>query len=151
MFVTGPDVIKTVTHEEVTKEELGGAMTHNATSGVAHFAVDDDRECLRADPRAAVVPAVATTSTIRRARATERSGRSRGRGARSARAGVAEPAVRHARRDPRRSSTRATSSRCIGTTRRTSSSASRGSTAGRSASSPTSRRCWPARSTSTRR
>jgi propionyl-CoA carboxylase beta chain len=46
MFVTGPDVIKTVTHEEVTKEQLGGAMTHNATSGVAHFAVDDDRECL---------------------------------------------------------------------------------------------------------
>jgi propionyl-CoA carboxylase beta chain len=39
-------VLKTVTHEEVSKEELGGAMTHNATSGVAHFAVDDDRECL---------------------------------------------------------------------------------------------------------
>ena len=46
MFVTGPDVIKTVTHEEVTKEELGGAMTHNEKSGVAHFAVDDDQECL---------------------------------------------------------------------------------------------------------
>ena len=46
MFVTGPDVIKTVTHEEVSKEELGGAMTHNEKSGVAHFAVDDDRECL---------------------------------------------------------------------------------------------------------
>jgi len=46
MFVTGPDVIRTVTHEEVTKEALGGAMTHNATSGVAHFAVDDDRECI---------------------------------------------------------------------------------------------------------
>ncbi len=46
MFVTGPDVLKTVTHEEVSKEELGGAMTHNATSGVAHFAVEDDRECL---------------------------------------------------------------------------------------------------------
>ena len=46
MFVTGPDVIKTVTHEEVTKDELGGAMTHNAKSGVAHFAVEDDRECL---------------------------------------------------------------------------------------------------------
>jgi propionyl-CoA carboxylase beta chain len=46
MFVTGPDVIKTVTHEDVTKEALGGAMTHNETSGVAHFAVDDDRECL---------------------------------------------------------------------------------------------------------
>jgi propionyl-CoA carboxylase beta chain len=46
MFVTGPDVVKTVTHETVTKEQLGGARTHNETSGVAHFAVDDDRECL---------------------------------------------------------------------------------------------------------
>ena len=46
MFVTGPDVIKTVTHEEVSKEELGGAATHNIKSGVAHFAVDDDRACL---------------------------------------------------------------------------------------------------------
>ncbi len=46
MFVTGPDVIKTVTHEEVTKEELGGATTHNSTSGVAHFAAADDEECL---------------------------------------------------------------------------------------------------------
>jgi propionyl-CoA carboxylase beta chain len=46
MFVTGPDVIRTVTHEDVTKDQLGGAMTHNATSGVAHFAADDDRECI---------------------------------------------------------------------------------------------------------
>jgi propionyl-CoA carboxylase beta chain len=46
MFVTGPDVIKTVTHEDVSKEDLGGAMTHNEKSGVAHFAVDDDRACL---------------------------------------------------------------------------------------------------------
>jgi propionyl-CoA carboxylase beta chain len=46
MFVTGPDVIKTVTHEEVTKEELGGAMTHNEKSGVAHFAVENDGECI---------------------------------------------------------------------------------------------------------
>jgi len=46
MFVTGPDVIKTVTHEEVTKEELGGAMTHNSTSGVAHFIAHSDAECL---------------------------------------------------------------------------------------------------------
>jgi propionyl-CoA carboxylase beta chain len=46
MFVTGPDVIRTVTHEDVSKEALGGAMTHNETSGVAHFAVEDDRECL---------------------------------------------------------------------------------------------------------
>ncbi|MBV8569482.1 MAG: acyl-CoA carboxylase subunit beta, partial [Acidobacteriaceae bacterium] len=47
MFVTGPDVIKTVTHEDVTKEELGGAMTHNATSGVAQFVAADDADCLR--------------------------------------------------------------------------------------------------------
>ena len=46
MFVTGPEVIKTVTHEEVTKDELGGAMTHNAKSGVAHFSVPSDRDCL---------------------------------------------------------------------------------------------------------
>jgi propionyl-CoA carboxylase beta chain len=46
MFVTGPDVIKTVTHEEVTKEKLGGATTHNEVSGVAHFMAHDDRECL---------------------------------------------------------------------------------------------------------
>jgi propionyl-CoA carboxylase beta chain len=46
MFLTGPDVIKTVTHETVTKEDLGGAMTHNEKSGVAHFAVDDDAQCI---------------------------------------------------------------------------------------------------------
>ena len=46
MFVTGPEVIRTVTNEEVSKEELGGATTHSATSGVAHFAVPDDRACL---------------------------------------------------------------------------------------------------------
>src|SRR5678815_3794198 len=46
MFVTGPDVIRTVTHEQVTKEELGGAMTHNERSGVAHFAVENDEECI---------------------------------------------------------------------------------------------------------
>ena len=46
MFITGPEVIKTVSHEDVTKEELGGAMTHNARSGCAHFACGDDEECL---------------------------------------------------------------------------------------------------------
>jgi propionyl-CoA carboxylase beta chain len=46
MFITGPDVIKTVTLEEVTKDQLGGAMTHNETSGVAHFLAHDDAECL---------------------------------------------------------------------------------------------------------
>jgi propionyl-CoA carboxylase beta chain len=47
MFVTGPDVIKTVTHEDVTKERLGGSMTHNSVSGVGHFVAPDDAECLR--------------------------------------------------------------------------------------------------------
>jgi len=46
MFITGPDVIKTVMHEDVTKEQLGGAATHNETSGVAHFLAHDDGECL---------------------------------------------------------------------------------------------------------
>ncbi len=46
MFVTGPDVIRAVTHEEVTAEQLGGAATHGSTSGVAHFAADGEEECL---------------------------------------------------------------------------------------------------------
>lgn len=46
MFVTGPDVVKTVTHEEVTKEELGGAMTHNSKSGVAHLIADNDEAAM---------------------------------------------------------------------------------------------------------
>jgi propionyl-CoA carboxylase beta chain len=46
MFITGPEVIRAVTHEEVTKEKLGGAMTHNAVSGVAHFAAAEDRDAL---------------------------------------------------------------------------------------------------------
>src|SRR5579864_7977776 len=47
MFVTGPDVIKTVTHEDVSKERLGGSMTHNSVSGVGHFLAHNDGECLR--------------------------------------------------------------------------------------------------------
>src|SRR5438552_4127591 len=47
MFITGPEVIKTVTHEDVTKEELGGAATHNRKSGVAHFSADSDEHALR--------------------------------------------------------------------------------------------------------
>jgi propionyl-CoA carboxylase beta chain len=46
MFITGPNVIRTVTGEDVTMEQLGGAMTHAATSGVAHFAADDEQSCL---------------------------------------------------------------------------------------------------------
>src|SRR2546423_4537620 len=46
MFVTGPDVIRAVTHEAVSAEDLGGARTHSTTSGVAHFAADSEEECL---------------------------------------------------------------------------------------------------------
>src|SRR5450755_4341493 len=69
MFITGPDVIRTVTHEEVTKEQLGGATTHNEISGVAHFLAHDDAEGLC------------------------RSGGSRGRGARHNRPGAIESAL----------------------------------------------------------
>ena len=150
MFVTGPDVIRTVTHEEVTKEELGGAMTHNATSGVAHFAVDDDRECLALiRDLLSYLPSNNLDDPPRRA--LERSRRSRRRRARHAGAGGAEPAVRHARPDSHRgrrglfprgaAALRAEHHRRLRAARRPR----------RSASSPTSRRCWPARSTSTRR
>jgi propionyl-CoA carboxylase beta chain len=47
MFITGPDVIKTVTHEEVSKEDLGGALAHNSRSGVAHFAAENEEDCVR--------------------------------------------------------------------------------------------------------
>src|SRR5437867_5195987 len=47
MFVTGPNVLKTVTHEDVTFEELGGAMVHNSTSGVAHFSCPSEPDCIR--------------------------------------------------------------------------------------------------------
>ncbi|MDQ3262943.1 MAG: methylmalonyl-CoA carboxyltransferase [Myxococcota bacterium] len=46
MFITGPEVIKTVTHEEVSKEDLGGALAHNAKSGVAHFAAENEQACI---------------------------------------------------------------------------------------------------------
>jgi acetyl-CoA carboxylase carboxyltransferase component len=46
MFVTGPNVVKTVTHEDVSFEDLGGAMIHNSTSGVAHFATENEEQCL---------------------------------------------------------------------------------------------------------
>lgn len=47
MFITGPKVIKSVTAEDVTAEQLGGAMTHNSVSGVAHFAAENDEDCMR--------------------------------------------------------------------------------------------------------
>ena len=150
MFVTGPDVIRTVTHEEVTKEELGGAMTHNATSGVAHFAVPDDRECLRlVRELLGYLPSNNVDDPPRRETADPH--RSRGRGARSARPGIAEPALRHARSDSRDRGRWGVPRGAPLLREEHRSSASRGSAAAASASSPTSRRTSPARSTSTPR
>ncbi len=150
MFVTGPDVIRTVTHEQVTKEELGGAMTHNEKSGVAHFAVDNDQECiLLIRELLSFLPGQQRGRPA--ARRDRRSGRSRGRGARLPRAGGAEPALRHARRDPRDRRRPLLPRGAPALSRRTSSSASRASADVRWASWPTSRRISPARSTSTRR
>ena len=56
MFITGPEVIKTVTGEEVGFEELGGAMSHSTKSGVAHFASEDEDSCLRGRALPALVP-----------------------------------------------------------------------------------------------
>ena len=65
MFITGPDVIRTVTHEEVGFEELGGAHTHNTKSGVAHFATADEDDCL-AEARYLLSFLPRTTSSQRR-------------------------------------------------------------------------------------
>ena len=56
MFITGPEVIKTVTGEEVDFEELGGAMSHNENSGVAHFAAEDEDELPRGRALSARLP-----------------------------------------------------------------------------------------------
>ena len=98
MFVTGPDVIKAVTHEQVTKEDLGGAMTHNERSGVAHFAVDDDEACLLLIRELlSFLPGnnVDDPPRVEKRRST---GSCR-RGARYGRARIHESGVRHARRD----------------------------------------------------
>ncbi len=119
MFVTGPEVVKTVTHEEVTAEELGGAITHTTRSGVADLAFDTDVDALlmlrrffnylplnnREQP-----PMRRTNDTGRPARDV----------ARHAGAGQPEQAVRHEGADRTRSSTTASSSSCSPTTRRTS-------------------------------
>ena len=151
MFVTGPDVVKTVTHEDVTKEELGGAMTHNETSGVAHFAVDDDRECLALIRDAAVVPAEQQRRrSARRRRRTIRSIARRPELDTLVPASPNQPydmhdlirAIVDDGRVPRGArALRAQPHRRLRAARRPHASAS----------SRTSRRTWPARSTSTRR
>ena len=149
MFVTGPDVIRTVTHEEVTKEELGGAMTHNARSGVAHFAVDDDRACLALIRELLSYLPSNNLEEPPRAR-DRRPGGARGRGARDAGAGRPGAALRHQGRDPGGGGRPALprGARALRAEHRGRLRALRRRT--RSASSRTSPRCWRAASTSTR-
>ena len=151
MFVTGPNVVKTVTHEEVDSEFLGGALTHTTKSGVAHLAAADEAEALDAARRIlAHLPQnnlgdPPMTSRIRRP------GRPDGRRTRPHRARRSAHARTTCTTSSAGSSTTATSSRSSRAGRRTSSSASRDSAVGVSASSPSNRRSWPARSTSTHR
>ena len=76
MFITGPDVIKTVTGEDVTMEELGGARTHNTKSGNAHYMGSDEEDAHRVRQGAALLPAAEQPrrgAVVRRARPTSRS------------------------------------------------------------------------------
>ena len=116
MFITGPEVIKTVTGEEVEFEELGGAMTHNSKSGVAHFAAEDEEQCLE-DIRYLIgfLP-LNNLETAAAGRALRRP-RARGPRARLDRPGRSAEALRHARRGRAASSTTASSSRCRSTSR----------------------------------
>ena len=100
MFVTGPDVIKTVTHEEVTKQELGGAMTHNATSGVAHFVSPRRRRMSGHDPRTAQLSPFEQSGRPA-AYAIERSLGPRDARPQRARPGRSAAALRHEGRDSR--------------------------------------------------
>ena len=145
MFITGPDVIKTVTGEDVTMEELGGARTHNTKSGNAHYMGSDEEDAIEYvkallsylpqnnldEPPSYDEPADLEVSDL-------------DTGARHADPGLRQPALRHAHGDRGGRSTTRSSSRSSRCSRRTSSSASAGSRAARSASSPTSRCSSPA-------
>ena len=95
MFITGPDVIKATTHEEVTMQDLGGADTHSTRSGVCHLEASDDESALLTI-RELLSYMPSTTSRTRRSRCDRRSASAR-RGARYDRAREPEQAVRHAR------------------------------------------------------
>jgi propionyl-CoA carboxylase beta chain len=150
MFVTGPDVIKTVTHEEVTKQELGGAMTHNEKSGVAHFVSRDDAECL-AMIRELLGYLPSNNRKTRRAACPQMERVTPGT-APTPRSTLWCPKIRRSLTTSRTSSTplpmTPNSSKSTSTTRKTSSSASRASKDAPSASSRTSPRSSPAFSTS---
>ena len=154
MFITGPDVIKTVTGEDVEFEALGGARTHNTTSGNAHYLASDEDDAIAYVQE--LLGYLPSNNLVRAAAAAGRRGDRPGRGRphrrrpRARRAGprLAEPALRHPRGDPAASSTTRSSSRSRSCTRRTSSSATAASRAARSGSSPTSPPSSPAASTS---
>ena len=74
MFVTGPDVVKTVTNEVVTQEELGGAITHTTKSGVADVAFENDIDALARDPRVLRLPALVEPPRFARAADRRRRG-----------------------------------------------------------------------------
>ena len=99
MFITGPDVIKTVTGEEPTFEELGGAMTHNTKSGVAHFAADNEDALPRGRALPDELPAAEQPRDAAARRPRRRPGAD-GPRARHGRARRPEEALRHARRRP---------------------------------------------------
>ena len=146
MFITGPDVIKSVTGEEVSQEELGGAGTHNTKSGVAHFSSPDEETCLE-DVRylLSFLPENnLETRPILRARGRRRSGWTRN----LPRSSPTRPSGHTtyegpSRRDGRRGVLRGAGG--VGAEPRSGLRA--GSTGMRSASSATSRSCSPARST----
>ena len=147
MFITGPDVIKTVTGEEVEFEELGGAMSHNSKSGVAHFAADDEDACLE-DCRYLLFPPAEQPRDPAARAAHRRPGADgpragRGRPRQPEQADDMRDVVRHVVDDGEFYEVHEHFAP-------NSSSASAGSTATRSVSWATSRRRWPACSTSTR-
>ncbi len=140
MFVTGPNVVKTVTHEQVTSEELGGAMVHASKSGVAHFACDNEADAIAKVKQLLVYmpqnnledPPIgdhATTRSTARISALNQ-----------ADSGQSEPAVRYQGCDHARGGRRHRSSRFTRSSRRISWSDSRDWADARSASSPISRR-----------
>ena len=150
MFVTGPNVVRAVTHEVVDAESLGGAAVHTGRSGVAHLAAVDEAEAMDVRPPAPRPPAA--EQPRRRAASSRRATRATAWTSSSTRSSPTSPRSRTTcTTSCAASSTTATSSRSSRRGPPTSSSASRGSAGAPSASWRSSRRTWPARSTSTRR
>ena len=151
MFITGPEVVKTVTGEEVSFEELGGARTHATRSGVAHFTAPDERALIE-DCRylLSFLPQSNKSSRPPWEPPSDPPDREDER-ARQADPRRADQALRHARGDPPGGGRRRVPGGARSAGPRTSSAGSPGWAATRSASSPTSRGRWPACSTSTAR